>query len=337
VAFETTRAVGDLQYGIGSGANRHIGILSVPADGMNAGDIVSADLEVVNLSSTGWFQAAEGAATRMDVLVQSSENAAPMDTSRFRFLASPADLLDGFNPTGERYALVVRVSGPAKASLEAPEGFADSHRGEAAADGINVLLFADTDLLTDRLWAQRQAFFGQDVVTAFADNGSLAVNAVDNMLGNRDLISIRTRANSARPFERVDELRVAAERAYRDTEERLQLELEETERRLSDLQAAKGEGELTIISKEQQAEIQRFMDRRLEIRRELRQVQHDLQRDIDKLGTQLKLVNIALVPALVLLVALAYDMRRRRRQDRAGAGARARARNGAGTKEGVVK
>jgi ABC-type uncharacterized transport system involved in gliding motility auxiliary subunit len=337
VAFDTTRAVGDLQYGIGSGANRHIGILSVPADGMNAGDIVSADLEVVNLSSTGWFQAAEGAATRMDVLVQSSENAAPMDTSRFRFLASPADLLDGFNPTGERYALVVRVSGPAKASLEAPEGFADSHRGEAAADGINVLLFADTDLLTDRLWAQRQAFFGQDVVTAFADNGSLAVNAVDNMLGNRDLISIRTRANSARPFERVDELRVAAERAYRDTEERLQLELEETERRLSDLQAAKGEGELTIISKEQQAEIQRFMDRRLEIRRELRQVQHDLQRDIDKLGTQLKLVNIALVPALVLLVALAYDMRRRRRQDRAGAGARARARNGAGTKEGVVK
>jgi ABC-type uncharacterized transport system involved in gliding motility auxiliary subunit len=348
VAFDPTRAVGDLQYGIGSGPNRHIGILSVPAEGMNSGDIVSSDLEVVNLSSTGWFEAlhepAEGAATpanvpKLDVLLQSSENAAPMDTSRFRFLARPADLLDGFNPTGERYALAVRVSGPAKASIEAPEGFADTHRGEAVADGINLLLFADTDMLTDRLWAQRQAFFGQDVVTAFADNGSLAVNAVDNMLGNRDLISIRTRANSARPFERVDELRVAAERAYRDTEERLQLELEDTERRLSDLQAAKGEGELTIISDEQQAEIKRFMDRRLEIRRELRQVQHDLQRDIDSLGTRLKFVNIALVPALVLLVALAYDMRRRRRQDRAGAGARARAKakNAAGVKEGAAQ
>jgi ABC-type uncharacterized transport system involved in gliding motility auxiliary subunit len=346
VAFDSSRAVGDLQYGIGSGPNRHIGILSVPAEGLNAGDIVSADLEVVNLSSTGWFEAlnvaGEGAETQLDVpemtvLVQSSENAAPMDTSRFRFLANPNDLLDGFNPTGERYALAVRVSGPARASLEAPEGYSDTHRGEAAADGINVLLFADTDMLSDRLWAQRQAFLGQDVVTAFADNGSLAVNAVDNMLGNRDLISIRTRANSARPFERVDQLRVAAERAYRDTEERLQLELEDTERRLGDLQTAKGEGELTIISEEQQAEIQRFMDRRLEIRRELRQVQHDLQSDIDNLGTWLKLVNIALVPALVLLVALAYDMRRRRRQDRAGAGARARARNMAGTREGVAQ
>jgi ABC-type uncharacterized transport system involved in gliding motility auxiliary subunit len=325
VVFERGRAVGDLQYGIGSGPNRHIGILSVPAEGMNEGDIVSADLEVVNFSSAGWFEPAEGAATQWDVLVRSSENAAPMDTSRFRFLSNPADLLDGFNPTGERFALAVRVSGPANASLEAPEGLADAHRAAAAEDGISVLLFADTDLLTDRLWVQRQPFFGQDVISAFADNGSLVVNAVDNMLGNRDLISIRTRANSARPFERVDELRVAAERAYRDTEERLQLELEETERRLSDLQAAKGEGELTIISDEQQAEIQRFMDRRLQIRRELRQVQHDLQRDIDRLGSRLKLLNIALVPAIVLLLAIAYDVRRRRRQDRAGAKARAKA------------
>ena len=134
-------------------------------------------------------------------------------------------------------------------------------------------------------------------------------------MGNRDLISIRTRANSARPFGRVDELRVAAERTYRATEERLQLELDETERRLNELQAAKGEGELMVVSDEQQAEIQRFMDRRLEIRKELRQVQHDLQRDIQGLGTRLKIINIALVPALVLVVALIYDVRRRRRQD----------------------
>jgi len=247
--------------------------------------------------------------------VQSSENAAPLDASRFRFLTQPADLMDGFNPTGERYALAARVSGPASASLEAPEGRADAHRAEAVGEGINVLLFAGTDVLTDRLWAQRQPFFGQEIVSAFADNGSLAVNAVDNMLGNSALISIRTRVNSARPFERVEELRVDAERAYRATEERLQMELEDTERRLSELQAAKGEGELTIISDEQQAEIQRFMDRRLEIRRELRQVQHDLQRDIERLGTRLKAINIGLVPLAVLLVALVYDLRRRRRQE----------------------
>jgi len=285
-------------------------------DSNGGGDIVSADLEVVNFSSTGWFEPSEGATTKFDALVQSSENAAPLDASRLRFLSNPADLLEGFNPSGDRFALVGRVAGPARASIEAPEGLADGHRAESGKDGINVLLFADTDLLTDRLWIQRQPFFGQDIVTAFADNGSLAVNAVDNMMGNRDLISIRTRANSARPFGRVDELRVAAERSYRATEERLQMELDETERRLNELQAAKGEGELMVISDEQQAEVQRFVDRRLEIRKELRQVQHDLQRDIESLGTRLKVLNIALVPVLVLVAALLYDVRRRRRQDR---------------------
>jgi len=315
VKYDPARARGDLQYGVGNAGTRHIGILSVPADGMNEGDIVSADLEVVNFASTGWFEPVEGATTRFDALVQSSENAAPMDASRLRFLSDPSDLLEGFNPSGDRFALAVRIAGPATASIEAPEGYGDSHLVESAENGINVLLFADTDLLTDRMWVQRQPFFGQDIVSAFADNGTLAINAVDNMLGNRDLISIRTRANSARPFTRVDELRVAAEQAYRATEERLQQELQETERRLSDLQAAKGEGELTIMSDEQQAEIRRFMDRRLEIRRELRQVRHDLQRDIDRLGTRLKLINIGLVPLAVLVFALIYGMRRRRRQD----------------------
>lgn len=317
VAFDPSRALGDLQYGIGTAGQRHIGILSVQADGMNASDIVSADLEVVNFSSTGWLEAIEGAATRFDALVQSSENAAPIDTSRLRFMSNPADLLDGFNPTGDRFALAARVAGPAKASIDAPEGYADRHLAEAGDEGISVLLFADTDLLTDRMWAQRQPFFGQDIVSSFADNGSLAINAVDNMLGNRDLISIRTRANSARPFERVDALRVEAEKAYRDTEERLQSELQETERRLGELQAAKGEGELTVITDEQQQEIQRFMERRLEIRRELRQVQHDLKRDIDRLGTRLKWINIALVPVAVLVLALLYSVRRRRLQDQA--------------------
>jgi ABC-type uncharacterized transport system involved in gliding motility auxiliary subunit len=315
VRYDPARVVGDLQYGAGTTGSRHIGILSVPADGLNGENIVTADLELVNFSSSGWFEALAGAETRFETLVQSSENAAPMDSSRLRFLTNPADLMRGFNPTAKRYTLSARITGLARASLPAPEGLEAAHVAEAGEDGINVLLFADTDLLTDWMWVQKQQFFGEDLVTSFADNGSMVVNAVDNMLGNRDLISIRTRASSGRPFDRVDEIRVAAERAYRATEERLQTELEETERKLTDLQAAKGESDITVISPEQQAEIQRFIDRKLEIRRELRQVQHDLQRDINQLGTRLKLLNIGLIPAVVMVAALVYGYRRRRKQN----------------------
>jgi len=340
VKYDPARVVADLQYGIGSGQQRHIGILSVPAAGLNQEDIVSADLELVNLTSTGWLTPVEGRTTRFEALIQSSENAAPMDSSRLRFLTNPADLMKGFNPTGERYALAARISGPAKAALDPPQAGEEAgdeggeeasgegveaadigaydananHRSESIETGINVILFADTDMLTDRLWVQKQAFLGQNIISAFADNGSLTVNAVDNMLGNQDLINIRTRANSGRPFERVSELKMEAERSYRATEERLQQELAETEQKLTSLQSAKGESDTLVLSDEQQEEIQRFMDRRLEIRRELRQVQHDLQRDIDQLGTRLKIINIALVPALVMLAALLYAIRRRRAQ-----------------------
>ena len=322
VSFDEARVIGDLQYGIGTSQARHIGILSVPADGFNGEDVVSADLQTVNFSSTGWLAPVEGAGTRFEALVQSSENASPLDASRLKFLTNPAELLKGFNPSGDRYALAARVTGPAKSAVDAPEGDAVSagHLAESGESGISVILFADTDLLTDRLWVQKQPFLGQNLVTAFADNGTLVVNAVDNMMGNRDLISIRTRASSGRPFDRVSELRVEAERSYRATEERLQLELADTERKLTELQAAKGDSELLVLSDEQQTEIHRFTDRKLEIRRELRQVQHDLQRDIDRLGTRLKLINITLVPVLVIITALLYVLYRRRRQNRQQAG-----------------
>lgn len=316
VEYDPARVIGDLQFGIGTSRSRHIGILSVTAEGLDDEDIITSDLEVVNFSSVGWFSAKNDARTRFEPLVMSSENAAPMDSSRLRFLTNPADLMTDFNPTGERYALAARVTGEAKASIEAPQGTDDEHIATAGEAGINVVLVADTDALSDRLWIQRQPFFGQDITTAFADNGSFAVNVVDNLLGNRDLISIRTRASSGRPFDRVDDIRVAAEKSYRATEERLQMELEDTERKLTELQAAKGESELTVISPEQQQEIQRFVDRKFEIRRELRQVQHDLQRDINSLGTRLKLLNIALVPAIVMVIALVYGSRMRRKRTR---------------------
>jgi ABC-type uncharacterized transport system involved in gliding motility auxiliary subunit len=316
VTFDTARVVGDLQYGIGSGQNRHIGILSVPGEGLNAEDIVSSDLELVNFSSTGWFGIDEDAGTAVEVLAQTSENAAPLDASRMRFLTSPTDLLSGFNPTGDRYPLAVRISGEAATAFpEPPEGVDGGQRLERSGpDGIHVVLFADSDLLSDRLWVQKQPFLGQTLVSSFADNGDLVVNVVDNLLGNKDLISIRTRASSGRPFERVNELQARAERSYRATEERLQQELADTEQKLAELQAARGADDLLVLSEEQQAEIQRFMDRKLEIRRDLRLVQHDLQRDIDRLGTHLKLINIVVVPLLVILMAVIYGLRRRRRQ-----------------------
>jgi ABC-type uncharacterized transport system involved in gliding motility auxiliary subunit len=323
VRFDTTRVVGDLQnalqVGMGDGMPpvRHLGIMSVKQDGLNADDIVSADLDSVNFSSVGWLEAAENATTTFETLAETSENAAPIDAARLRFLSDPSDLIQGFQPTGDRYTLAARVTGPAVSAFKTvPEDqVAGLHLQQSGDEGINIILFADSDMLTDRFWVQKQNFLGQSLVSAFADNGTLVVNAVDNLLGSTDLISIRTRTSLTHPFERVDALRLEAESRYRETEERLQRELEETERTLSEMQAGRNDGELTVLNDAQQQELQGFLDRKLQIRSDLRQVRHDLERDIDLLGTRLKVINIILMPSLVILAALFFGRQRRRRRE----------------------
>ncbi len=323
VSFDTDKVIGDLAYALqvsvaqGQPPVRHLGILSVGQGGLNNTDVASADLKSVNFSSSGWLQPLDGVQTVFEPLVQSSENAAPIDAARLRFLSNPQDLLQGFQPTGDKYTLAARITGQSgTAFVEPPQGApAASHLTTSNEGGINVVLFADTDVLTDRLWVQKQSFLGQVIVNSFADNGTLVANIADQLVGSSDLIGIRARAATNRPFDRVDALRLSADAQFRDTEESLQAELQETERKLSDMQSSRSDNELTVLTSDQQDEVQRFIDRKLQIRSELRQVQHDLSRDIEALGMRLKFINIVLMPVLIILVALAFGRARRRRRE----------------------
>ena len=221
--------------------------------------------------------------------------------------------------TGERYTLAARISGEVPRVLGGagdPEGGnQDEDEGASGENGtysLNAIVVADVDMLADRYWVQRQRFFGTTMLEPFADNGDFVINAIDNLLGNADLISVRSRATSNRPFTLVESLRREAEENLRATEQRLEGELAETEQRLTELQQARGDTNLDILTDEQEAEIDRFMEQRLEIRRQLRQVRRELDEEIEALGTRIKVANIALMPLLVTLFALAMAWRKRR-------------------------
>ena len=71
-----------------------------------------------------------------------------------------------------------------------------------------------------------------------------------------------------------------------------------------------------LLTNEQQTEIDRFIDQRTSIRKELRAVQRGLDKDIENLGTWLKVINIGLVPLLLTLGTL-FVLWQRRQRDRA--------------------
>ncbi len=285
---------------------RHPAILGLTPSVMDSEDVITADLEAINMASVGWFELTEGSPLTMEPLLTSSRSAGPLPTERLRFLDDPASLADEFGPTGDHFVLAGRVSGEVEAVL------AENNGGSPRRGRIDAILVGDADFLADRYWVQRQRFFGQTLLEPFANNADFVINAIDNLLGNADLISIRTRATSNRPFELVEDLRRSAEQSLRATERRLESELAEAEQRINELQQARPDADLSVLTDEQQAEIDRFIARRLEIRQQLRQVRRDLDRDIEALGTRIKIVNIVLMPLLVTAFALYMAWRRRR-------------------------
>lgn len=307
--LDSSRFVADAGLGLqislgqGQGTVRHAGILGVTADNMNSDDVITGELDAVNVATAGHLALDDDNSLTFEPLLQSSGRADLLDTGRLQFLQDPAELLDQMGATGELYVLAARLGG--QAAYMQPE------QGEKY--DLNAIVVADTDMLADHFWVSRQQFFGTTLLEPFAGNGDFVINAIDNLLGNAALISIRSRAVSSRPFTLVDSLRREAEQDLRSTEQRLEAELRETEQRLSELQQARGDTNLSILTEEQEAELNRFMDQRLEIRRQLRQVRRELDARIEALGTRLKIINIALMPIVVTAFALGLLVFRRRR------------------------
>lgn len=319
VQYDPAKVVGDRRLGLtlrtseGSAPQPDVTILGVGPEHMNQADIVSAELETINIDKAGAFSLKEGSALKLEPLIQSSKEATLFETDRVRFLPNPVELLDGFTPSGQQYVIAGRLTGSFKTAF--PDKSGEAHLAEAKEPGT-VLLFGDVDLISNRVWVQVQQFFGQQVAQPFANNGDLIYNAVENLTGSSSLISIRARQSSQRPFTVVQELERAAQQRYRDTEQRLQQELQQTEQRLTELQQQRqGEqsGVLTLTP-EQEAELKRFRDRKIEIRKQLRDVRFNLDREIRDLGTSLKVINIAFVPMLVVIVAILFFLSRARRR-----------------------
>ena len=138
------------------------------------------------------------------------------------------------------------------------------------------------------------------------------INALDNLAGSADLIGLRSRATFTRPFTTVEALRREADAKFRATEQQLQSQLSDTERKLGELQSARKDTNSLLMSPEQQQEVQKFLDEQVRIRRELRAVRRNLDKSIDELGTTLKFTNIVAVPLLLTLAVLLFVSVKRR-------------------------
>ncbi len=298
-------------------------------DSLNRNEVTVAALDQVSVASAGEIRMRPGTRLEFTPFLTSSAQSMLLEVARVRTDPQPARILGDFRADGQRRAIAARFRGALSTAFpdgppappegaERPENF-PAHRTATEAPASFVVI-ADTDMLEDRFWVRVQDFFGQQVAQPFAGNGSLIVNIADNLAGSDAMISLRSRGESQRPFERVDAIRRTADAQYRQTERGLQERLQGTERRLRELrqgtpvQPGERNQNQVMITPEQRAEIDRAREEIAATRRQLRAVQLELRRDIEALETTLRILNIVIVPLLVTLLAIALAVLRVRRR-----------------------
>jgi ABC-type uncharacterized transport system involved in gliding motility auxiliary subunit len=260
----------------------------------NADDPVTGRLSQMYMNTVGALAKKADAGIEFTPLISSSTQAMLFGTDNLD-KPDPEALLREFEPTGP---LGTAFPDGAPEGAETPQTVLTE-----SAMPANLILVADADFIYDRFWARVAEFRGSRMVEPFADNGALFINMVDNLTGSDDLIGVRSQGTYARPFTVVQAMNRAAQEEFRAAEQRLQAQLQQTEQKLAQLQASRADEGGPLLTAEQQREIERFQDERVRLRRELREVRHQLRQDIDRLEARLKFINIGLVPLLIAFAA----------------------------------
>ena len=314
----------------------HLGMLGAQRNFLTQSDSVTSRLETINMSSPGVIRQAAGANTRFEALIVSSSDSMLMDAQLLEDVTDPSILFDEFVSGGISHTIAARISGVIEtafpdgrpivevealdeeiAALDEEDTIEEEPVSEHLSSSnseVNILVFADTDMLNDRMWVQVGQFMGQRIPRPFSNNGDMVINALDNLGGGADLSSIRGRGTYSRPFTRVIQLQRQADDRLRVEEAELLDRLAEAEASLAELNQDEN-GELVgQVTPEIQAEVDRFNEQMLETRRSLREVQYQLTEDIEQLGANLKLINTALIPVLLSLLALLLSYLRAQRR-----------------------
>ncbi len=325
--FDVNKCIADLNHvsrlNRGGRVETAPAVLSLAGEAINSDDVATSQLDNVLLAYAGVFTGTPAEGLKETVLLKTSKNSQLIDKMMAEFAGENA--LKDFKPSDKEQALALRLTGKFKSAF--PDGKPDAkddkkddaekdedkkdekkdaqaadknadHLKESKTDGV-VVLIGDSDLIFDPVCVQVGNFFGQKIIQQMNGNLPLAQSLVEQLAGDSNLIEVRSRATLNRPFLVVKKMQAEAETAYRSKIKELEDALQEAQTKVNELAKSKEKGQRFILSKEQQAEIEKFRKQESDTKRQLKDVRKQLRRDIDSLETRFKWLNIAGMPLLV--------------------------------------
>jgi ABC-type uncharacterized transport system involved in gliding motility auxiliary subunit len=304
------------------GNRKGLAVLSIPHDGMPDKDnVITRDLNSLVFFLPGGLSKSGGQPLSAQSLVRSTNRAAFVEPMRAAQL--DPSLATSLRPSGQAYDMVMHLSGDFSSAF--PDGFPvpegekkeenkDEKKPESLKKALkpgNAFIISDVDAFFDQFSYRVMNFGNYKMPQQMNGNPSLLLNIVDQAAASSHLIGARSRAAVARPFTRIKDLEAAANEKVGEKIADFEKQAQEAQQKLGELQSQKTRGNDLYLSPEQEAEIHKLKDQEIQARKQVRELQKDLQKEKDKLTSRATVMNVAVMPLIVVITGFGVFLKRR--------------------------
>ena len=314
VQMQANKVLADSRYAtqvvlaVGQPPIRHPGALTLPRETMAQHDISTWGVDSVTLLNSGTLTPLKKSRTTFTPLIQSSGQASTFDGARFAQQDAFDTMISEAATRGRQNVIAARIEGPAYSAF--PEGINGQEAAVKKAARIHVVLVADTDLLSDRIWLATRTANGQKALRS--GNARFVLNTLDNLAASDALSAISPRASDQQQPGLLDRLRNEAEQSYRKKATLLEQRLDQAEKEWQSLNTP------SLISGSQAISsntmLQALNKERLRLRMELHTLKKDAYKNVRQLELIVMLLSIITVPLIVSLLGLGIFISHQRRQ-----------------------
>lgn len=328
IAFDPNMVVGDLENAEevqlrDQSRLRYPVWINLVRDDFNPKALPTAQLETALFIEPGSVKLKPGSDLTFTPLIETSGKSGEIPVAALQF-AQPEEVARQIKASGKR-TIAALVSGRFKSAFPGgapkdpePADKKDAKAGAEPAPSLKesktssvLIVVADTDWMFDEYSIQKFEFMGQAAAKPFDDNLAFAANSLDFLAGSRDLISIRGKGNSVRPFTVVKRMESDAAEKYKEKLTALEARINEVQGKLAALQGKSAEGGRLLASPEATRAIEDFQKQASAMRAERRGIRLALREGIDALENKLLLLNLIATPLLVVAFGLLFQRRRR--------------------------
>ena len=287
--------------------NNYLALIGVTSEYINQEDPIVSGLDLINITTAGVIERIPDHKTEITDIFTTSEQSTLIGKEEVKDNPDLNKLLREFEASNNNYSLSVRVKGEAASVVDSldlqnvPSYSKDRH---IQSGSVNAIIVTDVDFLEDQFWVNVKEYFGEDLLTPFANNATFIVNALENLSDSSTLASLRARGVMDRPFILINDLQLRSETIFRDKERSLANEMAALQNRMRELEQKAG-GSVMLGQSDLDA-FNDFREKAQNVQKELRGIKLELSQELEALNNAIKISNMAGIPMLFLAFGVLY-------------------------------